>query len=167
MTCASAGTCSNMVNKTFAHTARMSRLEANVIVPLKSGDTINLQGYRATGEKDLITVNFQLKNSAPLTADPEIYIYTGNRVGTVVSVSEAHTVASGIASTIALVRRRGGTDDDVVLNIPLNGPANTTSDLPLVGANVGLIAGDSLKLSATVFDNIFRGVVITVVIELD
>ncbi len=160
-------TCTHKLNTTFANTVRVSqKLETNCILPLKSGDTIDLSGFRATGEKDLVTINFQF-DAATYVADNEAYIYAGDRAGTVVSVSEAHSTPSTIASGVTVTKRSAGADSTVVLGFGLEGPANTSQSLPLVGAEVGLLANDALRLDVLASIVGVTGAVLSVVIELD
>lgn len=160
-------TCTPRVNTTFANTARVSQqLQTNVILPLKNGDTIELDGYRQTGEPDLITVNFQFDDLDFNNNNNSVYIYVGDRAGTVVSVQEAHSTPSVAPTNINLVKRSGVVETIVVANMDLNGVSNTVQSGTIVGANAGLLANDSLRLDVLDDTAGVKGGVFTITIEL-
>lgn len=160
-------TCTPRVNTTFANTARVSQqLQTNVILPLKSGDTIDLDGYRLTGEPDLITVNFQFDDTDFNNNNNSVYIYVGDRAGTVVSVQEAHSTPSVAPTNINLVKRSGVVETVVVANMDINGASNTVQNGTIVGANAGLLANDSLRLDVLDDTTGAKGGVFTITIEL-
>lgn len=160
-------TCTPRVNTTFANTARVSQqLQTNVILPLKSGDTIELDGYRQTGEPDLITVNFQFDDTDFINNNDSVYIYVGDRAGTVVSVQEAHSTPSLVAVGINLVKRSGVVETNVVAGMDLNGASNTVQNGTIIGANAGLLANDSLRLDVLGSTAGVKGGVFTITIEL-
>lgn len=160
-------TCTPRVNTTFANTARVSQqLQTNVILPLKNGDTIELDGYRQTGEPDLITVNFQFDDLDFFNNNNSVYIYVGDRAGTVVSVQEAHSTPSVAPTNINLVKRSGVVETIVVANMDLNGVSNTVQNQTIIGANAGLLANDSLRLDVLDDTAGVKGGVFTITIEL-
>lgn len=162
-------TCTPRVNTTFANTARVSeRLETNVILPLKNGDTIELDGYRQTGEKDVITVSYQFDDTD--FVNNFVYIYVGDRAGTVVSVQEAHTTPSPISDSELTLWRNRGLILAPVLTTPLdlNTPSNTVQNGNVNLSFNDLIPDDSLGLEFTGLNITgLKGAVVTVTIELD
>ena len=160
-------TCTPRVSTTFANIARVSQqLQTNVILPLKSGDTIELDGYRKTGEPDVITVNFQFNDTDFVNNNDSVYIYVGNIAGTVVSVTEAHSTPSLVAVGVSLVKRSGIVDSTVVASMDLSGASNTVQNGTIVGANAGLLANDSLRLDVLGNTAGVKGGVFTITIEL-
>jgi len=162
-------TCTNKIGTTFANTVRISQnLKVGAIVPVKNGDTIELDGFRKTGEKDLIQVNFQLDDSTFAT-NKSIYIKTIDRAGTVISAKEAHTTSILDGNLLTVIKRRGLVDSVVVPFILFNGPVNTVQDLSINAIDADLIVDDSLRLDITpALGNLvnLKGAVISLVIEL-
>jgi len=159
-------TCTNKVGITFANTVRISNtLKVGSIVPVKTGDTIELDGFRKTGEKDLIQINFPFNaNSFPSAVE---FIYTADRPCTVISVKEAHAVPSANLGAVNITKRSGVIETILVATFTVDGPANTTQTLPVIVPQSSLIANDSLKV--VLVDNIgnLAGAVISIVIELN
>jgi len=159
-------TCTNKIGTTFANTVRISKnLKVGAIVPVKNGDTIELDGFRKTGEKDLVQVNFQFDDSTFATSGT-IYIKTIDRIGTVISVKEAHSAPSLLSTLMSVIKRRGVVETTLVTSINLNGPANTVQDLTVVALQAGLIVDDSLRVDILGVISGVKGAVISVVIEL-
>ena len=160
------GVCRNKKNLTFVKEVIISdTLKTDFILPLKDGESIDIQGYQPTGGNDTVSINFQF-NEDTFDSGTELYIYTADIAGTVISVKEAHTVPSTLASSISLVKRSGVVDSTVVTSLDLSGSESVVQSGTINGANATLAIGDSLRLDELISVAGVKGGVLSIVIEL-
>lgn len=144
----------------ITNTAYVNNIEA-----LTEDGSVNIDGY--ISQDELIVVNVSCSD-AIFNTNPTFYCYVADRNIEVVSVDEIHSTAGQVGSAISVQKRLLDLSAVDIVNpdLPINGANNVSQSGTLVGANVGLVKGEALFISAVGNITNLEGCVVSITLRI-
>ena len=144
----------------ITNTAYVNNIEA-----LTEDGSVNIDGY--VSEDELIVVNVNCSELI-FNANPTFYCYVADRSIEVVSVDEIHSNGGQVGSAVSLQKRLLDLSAVNIINpnLSIDGADNVSQSGTLVGANVGLVKGEALFISAVGNITNLEGCVVSITLRI-